>query len=145
VDWKEFAYSSYIHDFETGELIWQPTLKVKLLPKEGFLSFPTEMIVDSGATDCLIDARVGEAIGIDVKNGQTRLIGGIVGRTEVFVHRVQILLLNLHDTLDIEVGFVYDMGASGLLGQIDFFSRYYVNFDGRKRTFRLKQIPALDF
>lgn len=143
MSWKEFPYTTSIVDFETSEWAHQPTLEVKIIPSEGSLPFTTRMVVDSGATETLLDAEIGKAVGLDVVSGVPKKVGGITGSTTGYEHRVQIDLVDLDDVLEVDVIFVPNMGASGLLGQDTFFSRYDVRFEKRRLKFAVEVAPSL--
>ena len=47
--------------------------------------------MDSSADFCLFDAEMGEAIGIDTKNGQPREVFGVGGKPSIYyLHKVMI-------------------------------------------------------
>ncbi len=145
VSWKKFSYTTGIVDFDTGEYQRQPMLEVKILPALGFLPFNTRMLVDSGAAETLLDAQIGEAIGLDVYSGKALRVGGITGSATGYSHLVQIELVGLKDILSVNVIFVPKMGASGLLGQVDFFSKYNVCFEQSKNIFSVEKVRTISF
>ncbi len=142
VEWKDFPYSAS-WDFRLNLTIHEPTLKAKL--RSGSQMMPTQMLVDSGAQDTLIHADFAPALGIDISKCPTQRVGGITGAREGYVHSVLIEFPGLSDSITVNAIFVPDMGINGLLGQLDFFSAYYVRFDRPNLKFSLKKVPQLSF
>jgi hypothetical protein len=138
-------YSPIITDFDTFEVGYQPTLSVRIVPRPGFIPFNTTMIVDSGSEDTLLHESVGLAIGLDVRSGKPKDVGGITGGGIGYEHSVKIELKELGEFLEVDAIFVPNMGTSGILGQRDFFNKYDVLFKRRKLEFILKKVSIITF
>lgn len=144
--WKEFAYSPYIFNFDTGEIGHEPTLAVKIHPREDFLPFSTRMLVDSGAYQTLIDAKVGRSIGIlDIESGKSTTVTGVSGKVTAYEHSIKLELTELGEFMEINALFVEKMGATGLLGQKDFFAMFNILFEQPKLKFKVEKVKKLGF
>lgn len=98
-------------------------------------------LIDSGADDCLFHAEVGEAIGIEVKNGPVKTYGGIgFGELIGHIHTVEIQVGGYW--VECQAAFAYGMLRDhpslpgmrqglryGVLGQAGFFDKFKVIFD----------------
>ena len=72
-------------------------------------------LVDSGADLCLVPAKIGEILGINIESGSREEIGGIAETPIVGV--------------DVVAGFTESKGVrAGILGQRDFFDKYRITF-----------------
>lgn len=82
----KFYYKKY------GGQTLRPVVPIKLKNKDNAVGY--EVLVDSGADLCIFDEEIGEAIGIDVKNGIPQEVFGVGGKASIYY---------LHD-VEIEVG-----------------------------------------
>jgi hypothetical protein len=86
-----------------------------------------EAMVDSGASDCIFQVAVAEAIGIKVESGTKKQRAGIGGVQDVWIHPVQ-----LHvgaELIDINAAFAKTLPVAGILGRIGFFEHFKITFD----------------
>lgn len=118
-------------------------LKVKL-HNETF-SFPTRMIVDSGADDTLLNADIAPSLGINLLTCLDQKVGGITGSSTGYIHKVNIEIPELGGVIEVDAIFVPKLGTSGLLGQRELFSKYDVQFQKSKLKFYLRKVPILKF
>ena len=95
-------------------------------------------LVDSGADRSLFDAEVGKDIGLDVESGEVEYFGGIGGnRVEAFVHKVKLQIVEIEKVVEVPVGFVENLGVSGILGQEGFFDAFRIKFEKDHDTFEI--------
>lgn len=126
-----FRYKRY------GPDIVRPVIPIDIL--HGGSAITYEVLVDSGADECIFDAQIGELLGIDVPTGRRRTVSGITGTEEVcYVHPVTIRV-GKH-LLELEAGFLPRMGrfGYGVVGQKGFFHFFIVKFDLRREEIELK-------
>ncbi len=117
--------------------ILRPVMPVRLIYQD--CAVPYEVLVDSGADFCIFDAQIGEILGIDIKSGKKREVGGITGVTEdYYVHPVTIEVGG--HSYNIEAGFLPRIArlGYGVVGQRGFFDIFIVKFDLLKEEIELK-------
>src|SRR3989344_3061272 len=91
-----------------------------------------EVLVDSGADICIFDSEIGEAIGVNVKNGVPKEVFGVGGKASIyFLHKIEIEVGGW--TCKIDAGFMPNVAGRimpyGIVGQNGFFSNFVVKFD----------------
>ena len=125
----QFRYDTRYTGDEFEMVPWVPIIFRN--PANG-LKIPVFCLVDSGATEILINAQIATALGIDVTKGKPREYAGIGGVATGYQHRISLKLMR--DTQE----FVVDCGVltvplyDGLLGQKGFFDNYKVIFEKYK-------------
>lgn len=112
-------------DPQSGDIfeVFRPTIPIVLVYKSKS-SWDMQALVDSGSDRNLFPAQIGEYLGIDVKSGDKKSIGGI-GNYELiaYTHKVKILVAG--KIIDTEVDFSYDHNQKiPLLGRNGFFDSY---------------------
>lgn len=121
-----------------GASILKPIIPIKITHKN--LTVQYAALIDSGADFCILDARIGEYLGLNIKSGTKEMFGGIqeVEGAEAFLHEVVINIggWDYKTTL----GFSYDIADHGfcILGQKGFFDMFIVKFDLLKKEIELK-------
>jgi hypothetical protein len=104
---------------------------------------PIKSIVDTGADRCFFHGEIGEALGIDVRNGIEYSFVGVAGAKNTgYIHKVRLQVAG--DSYDTTVIFTYALSIpGGLLGQIGFFDHFIATFDWTPNppTFELERIP----
>lgn len=99
-----------------------------------------DVLVDSGADECMFDAATAEYLGIDLQQGEMRKATGVGGQTVVyFVHPIDIHIGEKVYT--VEAGFISRPGGPyeyGAVGQKGFFDKFLVKFDLLKEEIELK-------
>ena len=130
----KFYYKKY------GEQTIRPVVPIKL--KNGNNEVGYEVLVDSGADLCIFDEEIGEAIGINVKNGTPQEVFGVGGKTSIYyLHDVEIEVGGW--TYKIKAGFMPNVAGRimpyGIVGQRSFFENFIVKFDHKKEEVELRQ------
>ena len=96
-------------------------------------------LVDSGATVSLFEAKVAEALNINLARGKKRLLTGIGGRILAYEHRIMIRIGP--DRFPCRICFSPELKVSfNLLGQEDFFDHFTVTLIKRQKTLRLESL-----
>ena len=107
-------------------------------------SLALSALIDSGADISVFSAEVAEALGIDLRQGQEGVLGGVVaGRTEpYYVHKLTLSVGGRHSD-NVPIAFMPNLTrlGHGLLGQYGFFDLYTVKFDLTKGEVELKEYP----
>lgn len=142
--WTRFGYTSF-SDPESRELIYQPTIEVRLRNSHNGGSDIARLLVDSGAQDTLIHADLAIPLGINLATCERREVKGLGGITHGRIHSLEIEIIKNREKIIIpEVYFVEGLGTTGILGQLDFFSKYAIEFNFRDLLFWLKRLPSAD-
>ncbi|MDP3987911.1 MAG: hypothetical protein Q8P80_02095 [Candidatus Levybacteria bacterium] len=121
-----------------GTSILKPIIPIKITHKN--LAIQYAALIDSGADFCILDAKIGEYLGLNIKSGIKEVFGGIQegDNAEAFLHEVIINIggWNYKTTL----GFSYNIANHGfcILGQKGFFDIFIVKFDLLKKEIELK-------
>ena len=96
-----------------------------------------EALIDSGADMCLLDAAIGEYLGIDLESGEESWISGVTGAREPFYWHDVTLHIGGHDC-NTRVAFKRHLASSyGIVGQDGFFNFFAVTFDYQKEVIEL--------
>jgi len=95
-------------------------------------------LIDSGADYCYFPASIGEALDINVRNGEEKESKGITGtKFKAYFHTINCKIGGWDYKM--KVGFSYDLGIPfGILGREEFFSLFKVCIDHRKEEVELK-------
>jgi hypothetical protein len=110
-------------------------------PKTG-MEIPVFCLVDSGASEILINAEIAKALGIEIIKGKQVTYGGIGGEQGGYRHTVTMQLMGDKQEFEVGCGVVDFPLYDGLLGQIGFFDNYKVIFEKYKKRFEvIVQIP----
>lgn len=86
-----------------------------------------EAVIDSGATNCLFHASIGQAIGLDIEKGEPTQTMGIAGAMQIFLHNICLYVPG--GTITTKAGFTNDLPIAGLLGMEGFFEHFRIIFD----------------
>ncbi len=118
--------------------ILRPVIPVEIIYNSRRVIY--EVLIDSGADKCIVDARVGKFLGIQIEEGKEEKVSGITGVEETyFTHSV---FLKVGDVeYETTVGFlqgIAEMGY-GVVGQIGFFDKFKVSFNYRNKSIFLKK------
>lgn len=130
----KFKYKKY------SPYVIRPVIPIEVAYKSQ--SIQQEVLVDSGADNCIFDAEVGETLGIDVKKGKMSQAAGITGKpAPIYKHTIKINVGGYD--YNIEAGFKYDYyWPYSIVGQIGFFSLFIVKFDFKKEEVEI--IPRMN-
>ncbi len=115
-----------------------PLLKVRL----AFGSNRTDVVglVDTGATDCLFDRDVADALGITLADSDDkREYFGVGGQPVIgHIHTIRFQIQGFSEWIEIEAGFIDAKLPYQLLGQTGFFDNYEINFKRYRGRFEIK-------
>lgn len=97
-----------------------------------------EALVDSGADMCVFPAQIGELLGINIKNGISGSLSGVIGKSgKIYYHDIVVEIGG--NTTSVNAGFSYSEKIQcGFLGQKGIFSIYIVQFQYRKEFVELR-------
>ena len=105
--------------------------------RQGVNMQPVLGLVDSGASDCIFSASLGEVLGIDVPSGKPHKFHAFdLQETRGFVHKVQLQVDGFPHWIDIDVVFI-EAEMMAIFGQIGFFEHYQVVFERFNRRFEI--------
>lgn len=120
--------------------IIRPVIPIKVGSKSKTASYA--VLVDSGADICLFDSQIAEILGIEMLNGEVKLVEGVAGQTtEFYLHSVTIEVGG--HRYRTEVGFlpeVTDGFHYGVVGQYGFFDHFTITFETEQEQVELKPI-----
>ncbi|KKU55858.1 hypothetical protein A3H89_04290 [Candidatus Amesbacteria bacterium RIFCSPLOWO2_02_FULL_48_11] len=117
--------------------LFRPVIPIEI--KANTKSVRYEALIDSGADLCIFDGQIAQVLGISVRKGQKRFVGGITGTERpFFVHPVLILIGGWD--YEIAAGFMPDLPpfGYGVLGQKGFFEHFIVKFDYSKAEIEVR-------
>jgi hypothetical protein len=124
----KFNYKRYAPD------IVRPVILIELVHDS--TEVPYEVLVDSGADECIFDAGIAVILGIDIKRGLKKSVYGITGETrDYYAHPVTIKIGGWKH--DIVAGFMEMDHGYGIVGQKGFFDLFIVKFDLLKEQLEL--------
>ena len=97
-------------------------------------------LIDSGAEFCYFHGKIGELLGLNVKQGREIKSRGITGDDfTAYLHKIRIKIGGWD--YEIEVGFSYELGTPfGILGREGFFDLFKICFNHPEKEIELKQI-----
>lgn len=128
----KFSYKNY------GQGILRPVIPIEIIYKDRSVQY--EVLVDSGADFCILDAEIGKILNIDIQSGEEQKVAGITGTPEsYYVHPVTIKVGGW--PYKINAGFLPNISSLvyGVVGQNGFFDNFVVRFDLLKEEIELKQ------
>lgn len=118
----KFRYKRY------GPGILRPVIPIRIRSRSRSVDY--EVLVDSGADSCIFDAQIADILGIDLADGERRIVAGITGVQKPYVvHPVTIEVGGR--VFETVAGFLPDMPplGYGVVGQQGFFEHFIVRFD----------------
>lgn len=128
----KFRYKKY------GLGVLRPVIPIEIISNNISVSY--EVLVDSGADNCIFDAEIAEILQIPLTAGDKREVGGITGVVEsYYVHSVIIKVGGW--PFNVKVGFLKNIAklGYGVVGQKGFFDLFVVKFDLLKEEIELKE------
>ena len=135
----KFKYR-YLRDSSSPsrDLIKLPLLAVRL----GFGANHADVVglVDTGATDCLFDRDVADALEIKLPDSDViREYYGVGGQSVIgHIHSIRFQIQGFSESIEIEAGFIEAKLPYQLLGQAGFFDNYEINFKRYRGRFEIK-------
>ena len=110
-----------------GKTDYYPLVRGCIAKKHGPKTRQFEVLVDSGASDCIFHADTARSIGINLESGRKEIRNGIGGSQEIWIHTIQLYIGA--EMLSIEAGFAKTLPVAGLLGRKGFFENFKITFD----------------
>ena len=97
-------------------------------------------LVDTGATDCIFDRDVADALGIEfAASDATREYYGVDGQSVIgHIHMIRFQIQGFSEWIEIEAGFIDAKLPYQLLGQTGFFDNYEINFKRYRGRFEIR-------
>lgn len=126
--------------FPSKKQIARPVIPVEVQYKGKKIKYLS--LIDSGADFCIFHAEIGEAVGINVKQGNKLEFYRITGeKEEAFFHDI-VISIGGHEK-KCYCGFTYQFSKNkmpyGVLGQKGFFNLFKVSMDYRNGQIELKE------
>ena len=133
----EFEYTPLnAGGFNTLNLVYLPLLNITL--KSNGSEFTALCLIDSGAEYCVLDAEIGEAMGLVVQEGRPISLSGVQDpRFTAYLHDIEYMLEGKRYPATVAFSYNTRMGH-GILGRHDFFDYFKVCFDHRNGKFKLE-------
>lgn len=123
--------------FPQKKVTIRPIVQIDFLTNRGPLGY--SVLIDSGADFCMFHAKLGEALGMDIKTGKCLIFVGTSGHPQrAYFHKVKFLIGGVEH--ECYAGFSDEMEKLpyGLLGQDGFFDKWNVKFEYSKENIELK-------
>ena len=111
----------------SGAILYYPFVPIRIGALRGQATRYFEALVDSGAADCMFQASLASAIGLELTAGTPSARTGIGGQSEVWVHPIS-LFVGEH-VLQLNAAFSETLPVAGLLGRSGFFEHFRITFD----------------
>lgn len=112
-----------------------PLLQVFI--RHGVNMRPILALVDSGASDCIFSASLGEVLGIDVPTGKPFKFHSFdLKDVQGFTHAVHLQVTGFPHWIDVDAVFI-ESEVLPLLGQRGFFANYQIVFELYKQQFEI--------
>jgi len=137
--YRKFPVDPNNNPFTSKKHALRPVIQITF--ENGQNSFGYFVLIDSGADYCIFHAKIGELLGLDIKQGKPLTFYGTSGEPQkAYFHGITFKVGGNEHTC--EVGFSYDMEklAYGILGQHGFFNKWVVKFEYSKENIELKEI-----
>lgn len=137
--YRRFPVDPNNNPFPSKKHALRPVIQITL--ENGRSSFGYFVLVDSGADYCIFHAKIGELLGLDIKQGKPLTFYGTSGEPQkAYFHEITFKIGGNEHKCDI--GFSYDMEklAYGILGQHGFFDKWVVKFEYNKENIELKEL-----
>jgi hypothetical protein len=120
-----------------GQDIIRPIIPIKL--KNGEREIRYEVLVDSGADICIMDAEIAELIGIKVTEGKKASFAGATGKSEnCYSHIVEIEVGGWSYKTEVAFAEGLSKAGYGIVGQRGFFEFFKVTFNYSANELEIK-------
>lgn len=117
--------------------ILNPVIPVKILTPKGFVTF--QFLLDSGADFTLLPRHVADLVGINLRKSPLAKTFGVEGKgVHVFVSRITIKIGP--EVFPIRCFFSERDDAPFLLGRMDLFSKFKIEFDPKRKKIRFTKV-----
>jgi hypothetical protein len=122
-------YKKYPTTFTKSGFFYSASIPVNIArpEKNSPRSKRFDAIIDSGASNCLFHASIGEAIGLDIEKGELTQTMGIAGAMQIYLHEISLYAPG--GIIATRAGFTKDLPIAGMLGINGFFENFRVTFD----------------
>jgi predicted aspartyl protease len=117
----KFAYRKF-------GIFWRPVIPVTFKYRDQTIEY--HALLDTGADTSLIQAEVGEFLGINIKKGHQYLIHGVAGQAIGYLHRVEVII-NGQSFGKVPINFSYKLpkDSLGILGHEGLFDQFELKFN----------------
>lgn len=129
--WLEYKY---LAQFGPNGMVYRPMIEVEIKNKGS--SYKCLAMVDSGCDRTIVNDEVADMLGIDRSKVSKVKISGITGEgVESFIYKIKIKPDKTDKFFDANVVFVPGLHMAMLLGQDNFFQKFKVRFENKKKKF----------
>lgn len=97
----------------------------------------TSALIDSGATISIFREDVAEQLGIKIENGEKITLGGVGGRIVGYIHKLNLRIADKVFICSVVFSREYTVSLN-LLGRSDFFDRFKIIFEEKKKVIKLE-------
>jgi hypothetical protein len=124
---------------EDGGINYSARIPITIIHPNCNNEMPIWGLIDSGASETLINPEVGKILGIDIAKGEKVVFAGIGGNIIGYRHTVKIRVIGSKYLHTIQCAFapVDRVGVDVLLGQSGFFDFYKIVFEKYKKQFEV--------
>jgi predicted aspartyl protease len=138
----KFSYSKIPHSHPSKKWISRPMITVTLHGPRG--SVNVHALLDSGADKCLFSNQIGEEIGLNVKEGEEEIFGGIEGgRVKSYLHEIEVQIFGDSKKIKVVAGFTDARGVNAILGQEGFFDAFRIKFEKDRDAIEINPLRKL--
>lgn len=132
----KFKYTAkWVDDYGIS---YTPRIPVVFIDQKTKSELPIMSLVDSGASDILLDPQIGEMLGIDIPAGKKVVYAAVGSEVVGYVHTLKIRVGGDRRTYEVPCAFTTIGGdVRAILGQRGFFENYKVVFEKYKNQFEV--------
>ena len=132
----KFAYTSkWVDDYGVSAT---PRIPVVLTNPKTMAEIPVMALVDSGASDILLDPQIGEMLGIDIAAGEKIVYAAVGSRVVGYLHTLKLRIVGDRESHEVPCSFTtISSDVRVVLGQRGFFEHYKVVFEKYKNQFEV--------
>lgn len=141
--WKPYSYELQFGRRGNEDPNYRPILKEIIVNNVSLGA-----LVDSGTDATIIDASLAPVLGVNLAEGKKVKLWGAGDKDQeykiAYLHKVTIEVPGFQETINTKVLFADNLEFEVILGQQDFFHRFYVRFEYHRKKFYLKAAPTED-
>jgi hypothetical protein len=117
-------------ELDDGTIDWAAILQVRVRhpSRPNLTTKRVELIVDSGSSDCILNADLLAPLGLELRQGKQFPLVGVSGKAESEAYYHEIVLVIDEHAVRVRAGFVAGLFIGGLLGRRGFFDEFNVAF-----------------
>ena len=132
--WKEFRYSNHL---QGNGIAYRPIVSVEI--KNGVYSYTGLGLIDSGTDGIIMDIEIAKVLNLSLQGAEEVSLAGVGTAKGLIVESVlNFDFLELEESIAAPVVIVENMPLGILLGQRDFFERFDIRFEKRKKKFFIR-------